>query len=324
MNRQVPQSPSVGEELLYIEQCRATELVHPCASPVRPMWHSPIVENIQRQQRAYKNFWPYGEVSLFSARETKNSIALWPTLSEKGIGLHIQYASELRWVFKQCLPTENLVINARDLSNHLIQKCIHLNITMTVEHTHQAERINTLAKTLNKKASIRLQVKLELIRPEMSPSLGERLRSFSGKKNPSHTHNFLQTGKQILALAHIKLNGLHVYCNEAQKTRNIARHMIVLGIFISKLSKAWGGFQPKELILQGIFFKFRPAASTAFFCDYKIFNIELFAQLLLSKFRNSLIKEELKLAGMTLRIIYNDAHANSILYLDQRQQEKSL
>ncbi len=287
MNRQVSQSPSVGEELLYIGECRATKLVDPYASPTKPMWQSPIVENIQRQQRAYKNFWPYGEVSLFGASETQNSITLWPTLSEKGVGLHIQYASELRWVFNQCLPTENLVVNARDLSNHLIQKCIHLNITMTVEHTHQTERINTLAKTLNKKANVRLQVKLELIRPEMSPSLGERLRSFAGMKNPSHTHNLLQTGKEILALAHIKLNGLHVYCNEAQKTRNIARHMTVLGIIISKLSKAWGGYQPKELILQGRFFKFCPAASTAFFCDHQVFNIELFAQLLLTKFRNT-------------------------------------
>ena len=314
----------MGEEPLYIKQCGATERVDPYASPARPMWQSPIVENIQRQQRAYKNFWPYGQVSLFSDSASKNGIALWPNLSEKGVGLHVQYASELRWIFNQSFPTENLVVNARDLSNHLIQRCIHLNITMTVKHTHQAERINSLAKILNKKASIRLQVKLELIRPEIYPSLAERITSFfikfSAKKYNTHTHNLLRIATQIQTLAYTKLNGLHVYCNEAQRTRNITGNMVALAIFLSKLSKACSGYQAKELILQGRFFKFRPAASTAFFCDCRIFNIETFAQLLLCKFRSSLIKEEVKLAGITLRFIYNDAHAKSPLYLKQRQQ----
>jgi len=326
MNKQISENISLAEEPLYSNVAGTTEQFQPFSTATKVGEKSLIAENIQRQQKAYKNFWPYGEVSLFSSSAAKNNIALWPVLCEKGVGVHVQSARELRWLFTHDLSSKNIVVNARDLSNQLIQECIHKNITMTVKNIHQAERISVLAKALGKKANIRLQINLGLIRPEISPNIGERfsnlLSFFTGKKSNGHTHNLLQTGTHILTMANINLNALHVYCDESQKTKSIERHMAVLALLISKLSKTWDGYQPKELILQGSFFNFRPVASTAFFCEYKVFNIETFAQLLLTKFRNTLIREKVKLQGIALVISYDNAKTNSVSHLNPRHQEK--
>jgi len=326
MNKQTSENLSFAEEPLYSDAGGVIEQFQYIGSRVRVVSQSLVAENIHRQQKAYKNFWPYGEVSLFSDSAVKNNIALWPVLCEEGVGVHVQSARELRWVFTHDLPSKNIVVNARDLSNQLIQKCIHLNIAMTVKNTLQAERISTLAKALGKTAIIRLQINLGLIRPEISPNISERssrlISFFTKKETNGHANDLLKTGTQILTLANIKLNGFHVYCDENQKTKNIEKYMTVLALLISKLCKTWHGYQPKELILQGEFFNFRPVASTAFFCEYKVFNIETFAQLLLAKFRNTLIKEEVKLQGIALVISYDNAKTNSVSHLNPRHQEK--
>ena len=326
MNKQTSENLSFAEEPLYSNAGGTTELLQPFSSATKVGEKSLIAENIQRQQKAYKNFWPYGDISLFSSNTVKNNIALWPVLCEEDVGIHVKSARELRWLFTHDLPSKKIVVNARDLSNQLIQKCIHKNITMTVKDIHQAERISVLAKALGKTAIIRLQINLGLIRPEINPNISERfsrlISFFTKKETNGHANNLLKTGTQILTLANIKLNGFHVYCDENQKTRCLEKYMAVLAILISKLSKTWHGFQPKELILQGEFFNFRPVASTAFFCEYKVFNIETFAQLLLAKFRNTLIKEEVKLQGIALVISYDNSQTNSVSHLNSFNQEQ--
>ncbi len=326
MNKQISENISFGEEPLYSSADGTTEVLHPFSTATKVGEKNLIAENIHRQQKAYKNFWPYGEVSLYSSSTAKNNIALWPILCEEGVGVHVKSARELRWVFTHDLPSKKIVVNARDLSNQLIQKCIHKNITMTVKDIHQAERISVLAKALGKTAIIRLQFNLGLIRPEMSPNISERfsrlISFFTKKETNGHANDLLKTGTQILTLANIKLNGFHVYCDENQKTRCLEKYMAVLALLISKLSKAWHGYQPKELILQGRFFNFRPVTSTGFFCECKVFNIETFAQLLLAKFRNTLIREKVKLQGIALVISYDHAKTNSVSHLKPRHQEK--
>ncbi len=243
---------------LYIEECDTTKLVKNFGSPLFVVSEQQLRENVKRFSSAFSQFWPDGPVDILPANKANWNTAVRTILSEEGAGADIYSEGELHSAL-QCNVDPNLIsVNGGGKSDQMLKKCIESDVRITVEDLDEPERINQIAKSLNKVAKIRFRVKPDF--PNLWKRTDFSLESASidigiQVYKSGIPAQYLETlGKQVLKMKHIELTGLHFHGGRHSNSLWYWKGMMKrYAQLVTHLCDAWGGYRPKELDIGGGF-----------------------------------------------------------------------
>lgn len=256
--RVIDECLSEKEGHLFMEGCDTTKLVEDFGSPLFVVSEQQLRRNVKRYKAAFSKYWPDGEVDILPANKANWNTAVRTILSQEGAGADIYSEGELHSAL-ECNTNPNLIsVNGGGKPDHMLKKCIEEGVRITVEDLDEPERINQIAKSLNKVAKIRFRVKPDF--PNLWKRTDFALESTSIDmgiqlyKSGIPAQYLEELGKQVLKMDHVEMTGIHFHGGRHSSSLWYWKGMMTrYAQLVVHLCKAWGGYQPQELDIGGGF-----------------------------------------------------------------------
>ncbi|MCG8673243.1 MAG: hypothetical protein MI867_27895 [Pseudomonadales bacterium] len=258
----IDDSLSVRDNHLFIEERDTTQLVEEFGSPLFVVSENQLRRNYRRYHKAFKKYWPYGPVDVLPANKANWNTAVRTILSEEGAGADIYSQGELYSALKCNVKPELISVNGGGKSDEMLRQCIQAGVRITIEDVDEPQRINDIAKSLNKVAKVRFRVKPDF--PNLWKKTDFALESTSIDiaiqvyKSGIPAEYLEELGKQVLQMKHVELVGLHFHAGRNHNSLWFWRGLMKrYGQLVVHLCKAWGGYKPQELDIGGGFASYR-------------------------------------------------------------------
>ena len=253
---------SVRGNHLFMEECDAVRLVEEFGSPLFVVSENQLRRNYRRYHGAFQRHWPFGPVDVLPANKANWNTAVRMILSEEGAGADVYSQGELYSALKCRVKPELISVNGGGKSDEMLRQCIEAGVRITVEDVDEPQRINSIAKGLNRTATIRFRVKPDF--PNLwrrtdfaleSTSIDTAIQIY---KSGIPAEYLEELGKQVLKMDHVKLLGLHFHAGRNHSSlwfwRGLMRRY---GQLVVHLYKAWGSYKLQELDIGGGFASYR-------------------------------------------------------------------
>lgn len=263
MNHQkIDECLSIKNGHLYIEDCDTVDLANKFGTPLFVISEKQLRSNVQRYQYSFQSHWPCGDVEVLPAIKANWILATRKILNEQGAGADIYSYGELHAALQTGVNTEIISVNGGGKEEALIEKCVKNGIRITVEDLDEPELINRVAGRMGKKAKIRFRVKPNfpsLYKPtDFAPEKVSIDIGLQVYKSGIPAQYLPELGKKVLKMPNLDLVGLHFHAGRHNPSIWYWEELMkgYAGL-IADLSKAWGGWEPKEIDLGGGFAIYR-------------------------------------------------------------------
>lgn len=253
-----PDVLSIRGGRLFVEEVDAAGLLERFGSPLFVFSETQLRENLRRIRRAFQEGWPDGPVDVLPAFKANPMLATRHILSQEGAGADVYSPEELEGVLRTGVDPELVSVNGGGKSREHLRRCVEVGARITVEDLHEIDLIQEVAAELGRTAKIRFRVKA------IAPNLWRRT-DFSQASVPIDLgiqvyksgipQEYLpELGRRALAMPNVELVGLHMHQGRHHPSTWYWEGL--MGRFarvVGELSRAWGGWQPKELDIGGGF-----------------------------------------------------------------------
>ncbi len=251
-----PDALSIRDGHLFIEELDAADLVERFGSPIFVFSETQLRTNLRRIRTAFAEGWPDGPVDVLPAFKANPMLATRHILSEEGAGADIYSPEELDGVLRTGVDPELVSVNGGGKPREHLRRCIDAGVRITVEDIHEIDRIQEVAAELGTTAKIRFRVK------SIVPNLWRRT-DFSQATVPIDLgiqvyksgipqEYLVEMGRRALAMPNVELVGIHMHEGRHHPSTWFREGLMVrYGRLIGELSRAWGGWQPKEIDIGG-------------------------------------------------------------------------
>ncbi|HSW36732.1 MAG TPA: hypothetical protein VLH18_09055, partial [Candidatus Limnocylindrales bacterium] len=247
---------------LFIEDCDTVELVNKFGSPLFVFSERQLRQNLREFRDAFAQHWPDGKLEVLPAIKANWNIAIRKILSQEGAGADIYSPGELYAALEADVDPAMISVNGGGKQEELIEECVKHGLRITVEDIDEPELINQVAGRLGKKAKIRFRVKPnfpDLYKPtDFAPEKVSIDIGIQVYKSGIPAQYLPELGRKVLQLPNLDLTGLHFHGGRHHASLWYWQGMMkAYAALIADLSKAWGGWQPKEIDIGGGFAIFR-------------------------------------------------------------------
>lgn len=251
-----PDALSVRDGRLFVEERDAAKLVEEFGSPIFVLSEAQLRSNVRRFRDAFAKGWTDGPVDVLPAFKANTTLASRRILSEEGAGADIYSPEELAGVLRTGINPDLVSVNGGGKDRAHLKNCVAAGVRITVEDIHEIDLIEEVAAELGKVAKIRFRLK------PVVPKLWKRT-DFSQISVPIDLgvqvyksgiplEYVVEMGRRVFAMAHVELVGLHTHSGRHHPSlwywKGLMTHFAKT---VGALSKAWGGWQPKELDIGG-------------------------------------------------------------------------
>ena len=257
-NHQIDEILSSKDGHLHIEERDTNDLLEEFGSPLFVVSEQQLRNNYQRFHKAFAKHWPNGEVDVLPANKANWNTAVRTVLSEEGAGADIYSEGELHSALRCNTKPDLISVNGGGKSDDVLRQCIEADVRITVEDLDEPERINSIAKSLNKIAKIRFRVKPDF--PNLWKRTDFSLESASIDlgiqvyKSGIPAQYLEDLGKQVLKMENVEMTGIHFHGGRHSNSLWYWKGMMKrYAQLVLHLCEAWGGYQPKELDIGGGF-----------------------------------------------------------------------
>ena len=247
---------------LFIEDCDTVELVKQFGSPLFVISESQLRQNVRSFHKAFVPHWPDGDVEVLPAIKANWILATRKILSEEGAGADVYSYGELHAALEANVNPEIISVNGGGKQEDLIEKCVRSGVRITVEDLDEPELIDRVAARLGRKAKIRFRVKpnfpdlhkpTDFAQEKVSIDIGIQVY-----KSGIPAQYLPDLGKKVLQMSNLELVGLHFHVGRHHPGLWYWRKLMKgYANLIAELSRAWGGWQPREIDLGGGFAIYR-------------------------------------------------------------------
>jgi diaminopimelate decarboxylase len=251
-----PDTLSVRDGRLYVEERPASGLVEEFGSPIFVFSEAQVRSNLRRFQNAYAVEWPEGPVDVLPAMKANTILAIRRILSEEGAGADIYSPEELAGVLTTGVDPEKVSVNGGGKSAEHVRSCVDAGVRITVEDVDEIDLIQEEAAALGKVAKVRLRVKPAV------PNLWRRT-DFSQLSVPIDLgvqvyksgiprEYLVDMGRRIFSMPNVELVGLHFHQGRHHPSLwywegSMTRYARLIG----ELCRAWDGWRPAEIDVGG-------------------------------------------------------------------------
>jgi len=251
-----PDALSIRDGRLFIEELDAADLVERFGSPIFVFSETQLRTNLRRIRAAFASGWPDGPVDILPAFKANPMLATRHILSEEGAGADIYSPEELDGVLRTGVDPALVSVNGGGKPREHLRRCIEAGVRITVEDVHEIDLIQEIAAELGMTAMIRFRVK------SIVPNLWRRT-DFSQATVPIDLgiqvyksgipqEYLVEMGRRALAMPNVELVGIHMHEGRHHPSTWFREGLMVrYGRLIGELSRAWGGWQPKEIDIGG-------------------------------------------------------------------------
>ena len=249
---------SIRDDHLFIEDLRATDLVERFGSPIFVFSETQLRNNVRRIRNAFQRGWPDGPVDVLPALKANPMLATRHILSEEGAGADIYSPEELEGVLRTGVDPERVSVNGGGKSREHLRRCVQAGVRITVEDVHEIDLIQEVATELGAVARIRFRVK------SVAPNLWRRTDfrqetvpidlGIQVYKSGIPQEYLAEMGRRVLGMPNVELVGLHVHQGRHHRSPWYWEGLMTrFARVVGELSRAWGGWQPREIDIGGGF-----------------------------------------------------------------------
>jgi diaminopimelate decarboxylase len=247
---------SIRDGRLFVEELDATELVDRFGSPIFVFSETQLRNNVRRIRSAFEAGWRDGPVDVLPAFKANTMLATRRILSEEGAGADIYSPEELDGVLRTGVDPERVSVNGGGKPREHLRRCVEAGVRITVEDVHEIDLVQDVAAELGEVAKVRFRVK------SIAPNLWRRT-DFSQVTVPIDLgiqvyksgipqEYLVEMGRRVFAMPNVELVGLHVHQGRHHPSTWYWKGLMTrFARVVGELSRAWGGWQPKEIDIGG-------------------------------------------------------------------------
>jgi diaminopimelate decarboxylase len=251
-----PDSLSVRDGNLYVEECSTLDLAEEFGTPIFVFSEAQITENYRRFYDAFDSGWEHGPVDVMPAMKANTILGIRQLLTNLGAGADLYSAEELEGALMTGVDPERTSANGGGKTKEHLRRCIEAGVRITVEDLHEIDWIQEQAADLGKTAQIRLRVK------PLLPNLWRRTDftqlwipiDIGGQvyKSGIPVEYLVGLGEKAFAAPNVELVGLHFHNGRHHPSLWYWEGMMVrFARLVGDLCRAWGGWKPQELDIGG-------------------------------------------------------------------------
>lgn len=258
-NRPIDDCLSTRNGHLFIEQCDTTELVHRFGSPLFVLSEDQLRRNVGRFQTAFASGWTDGPVKILPAAKANWITAVQRILASEGCGCDIYSAGELTVALRAGFDPQYVSVNGVPKDDDHIHRCVREGVRLTIDSVEEADVIERAARTLGRKASVRLRLKpalagfvrhSEFVAEGLVPTDIAALAYKGGLTFDTA----VAVGRRVLAMEHVELVGFHEHHGRHHRSlRYWEEQMRAYAAEIARVCEALGGYRPREIDIGGGF-----------------------------------------------------------------------
>ncbi len=250
-------SARAGE--LHVEGVAARALVERFGSPLFVISEDQVRRNVRRFQSAFGGGWTAGPVKVLPAVKANWSLAVQRILVDEGCGADVYSAGELEIVLRAGIAPAAISVNGVPKAADHIRRALEAGARLTIDSPEDVRILGELAPSLAKKARVRLR-----LRPAVSgfvrasDFVAEGLMPADlaalGYKGGLSFDEVVEAGRRVRAMANVELVGFHQH--HGRHHRSIEwwqAQMVAYARDLGRVSRALGGYQPKEIDVGGGF-----------------------------------------------------------------------
>lgn len=243
---------------LFVEDCDTTELVDRFGSPLFVVSEAQLRANVRRFQEAFAAAWPHGPVDVLPALKAHPNLATRCILTQEGAGADIYSAGELYCALQAGTDPARISVNGGGKSEAMIRACLEAGTRITIEDLDEPARIERIAAEMGCTAQVRFRVKPNFPNLWKKTDFAQEFASvdlgIQAYKSGIPAQYLPDLGRQVLAMPHIELVGLHFHGGRHRAGlwywRGLMREY---GRLIVALCRAWDGYRPQEIDIGGGF-----------------------------------------------------------------------
>lgn len=253
-----PDVLSIRDGCLFVEGVRATDLVERYGSPIFVFSETQLRNNLRTIRAAFGEGWHDGPVDVLPAFKANPMLATRHILSQEGAGADVYSPEELSGVLQTGVDPNLVSVNGGGKSRAHLRRCVEAGVRITVEDVHEIDLIQEVAAELGGTARVRFRVK------SIAPNLWRRT-DFSQATVPIDVgiqvyksgipqEYLVEMGRRALTMPNVELVGLHVHQGRHHPSTWYWQGLMTrFARVVGELSRAWGGWRPKELDIGGGF-----------------------------------------------------------------------
>ncbi len=251
-----PDTLSVRDGRLFIEECDASDLVERFGSPIFAFSEAQLRDNVRRFRDAFERGWPHGPVDVLPAMKANTLLAVRRILSQEGAGADIYSPEELEGVLRTGVDPERVSVNGGGKEREHLRRCVEAGVRITVEDVREIDWIQDVAAELGEVAKIRFRVK------PATPNLWRRT-DFSqlwvpidlGQqvyKSGVPPEYLAEMGRRVFQMPNVELVGLHFHAGRHHPSLWYWEGLITrFARLVGELYRSWDGWRPKEIDIGG-------------------------------------------------------------------------
>jgi diaminopimelate decarboxylase len=249
---------SVRDGHLFVEGCDAVEIASRFGTPVYAMSEGQLRRNARRFQEAFSSRWPEGPLSVLPAIKANFSLALRRILTQEGMGCDTFGPGELEAALRCGVEPSLISVNGTAKGESLIDRAVGAGARITLDSVREIELVRAVARRRGVRATVRFRVRPDYAELTQSSEFVDEdvpIRVFAQTYKPGiPTADLLASGPEALAAEELDVSGVMAHLGRHHHDTEVWRGM-VRGVVatLGELSKAWGGWTPREIDLGGGF-----------------------------------------------------------------------
>lgn len=256
--KQLDDCLSIRSGHLFIEDCDASALARRYGTPLYVVSEDQLRRNIRRFRVAFEERWPEGPVHVLPSVKANFTLALLRILAQEGAGCDTFGFGELSAALRSGFSSDWLSVNGSSKSRSLIEQALRAGARITLDSRGEVDLVREVARSLGVRAKVRFRV-----RPtyegldEPSDFFDEEtpIRLAAQQYKPGiPTEDLLTVGPEALGSRELEVTGVMVHLGRHSRDVKVWRGMVrSLVTLLAELSRAWGGWEPREIDLGGGF-----------------------------------------------------------------------
>jgi diaminopimelate decarboxylase len=312
---------SIRAGRLFVEGCDATLLAQRFGTPVHVVSEDQLRRNARRIRDAFASRWPEGPVNVLPSIKANFTLALRRVLTQEGMGCDTFGPGELEAALRCAVPPALISVNGTGKDEALIERAVAAGARITLDAVREIDLVRDAARRSGRRATVRFRIRPayeELVQPSEFVEEDVPIRVFASAYKPGiPTPDLVRAGPEALAAEELDVSGVMAHLGRHHHSPDVWRGM-VRGVVatLAELSRAWGGWMPREIDLGGGFPSPRDptgrALRRATGRPERVPPVEDHAEVVTSTLREEIARHGLPAAGLTLevepgRALYADA-----------------
>jgi diaminopimelate decarboxylase len=244
---------------LFMDGIDTVDIAREFGTPVFVVSEEGLRRNIRRFQKGFAQGWADGPVKVMPAAKACWISAIQRIIASEGCGCDIYSAGELAVALDAGFDPQYISVNGVPKERDHIFNAIKAGARITIDGVEEIEMVEQAAKELNTTARIRLRLKPILSgfteHSDFVPTgpLSTDLVALAYKGGLPRDA-IISIGRRALASKHIEVTGFHQHHGRHRpSTRYWEEQMKSYALEMGIVSKALGGYQPREIDIGGGF-----------------------------------------------------------------------